>query len=102
MYIHNMSEKIFNFNHIRKNLSDEKIKEIKYFYNIITKKFGVVRNHFNITKECIYLQNLGSGGLVVIGTISGGTTLNPIILGAISGAGVLLQTYATAKSMIGN
>ena len=41
--------------------------------------------------------NLGSTGLVVIGTIAGGIALNAIILGAISGAGVLLQTYATAK-----
>ena len=41
--------------------------------------------------------NLGSAGLVVIGTIAGAVTLNPIILGSISGTGVLLQTYATAK-----
>ena len=41
--------------------------------------------------------NLGSVGLVVIGTISGSVTLNPIILGAISGASVLLQAYDTAK-----
>ena len=41
--------------------------------------------------------NLGSAGLVVIGTIAGGITLNPIILGAILEAGVLLQTYATTK-----
>ena len=36
--------------------------------------------------------NLGSAGLVVIGTIAGGIILNVIILVAISGAGVLLQT----------
>ena len=41
--------------------------------------------------------NFGSAGLVVIGTIAGGITLNVIILGAISGASVLLQTYATSK-----
>ena len=41
--------------------------------------------------------NLGSAGLVIIGTIAGRITLNPIILGAVSGAGVVLQTYATAK-----
>ena len=41
--------------------------------------------------------NLDSAGLVIIGTIAGGIPLNIIILGAISGAGVLLQTYATAK-----
>ena len=41
--------------------------------------------------------NLGSPGLVVIGTITGSFTLNPIILGSISGAGVFLQIYAAAK-----
>ena len=39
--------------------------------------------------------NIGSAGLVIIRTIAGSITLNPIILGSISGAG--LQTYATAK-----
>ena len=46
--------------------------------------------------------NIGSAVLVVTGTIAGALTLNPITLGSISGAGVLLQTYATAKNMIEN
>ena len=40
----------------------------------------------------------GSTGLVVIGTIVGGVTWNPIILGTISGAGVLLSTFSEAKN----
>ena len=45
--------------------------------NIITKNFGVIRNHFNITKKS---ANIASALLVVTGTIAGGITLNPIIL----------------------
>ena len=41
--------------------------------------------------------NLGSVGLVIIGTISSSITLNPIIIGVISGCGVLRQTHATTK-----
>ena len=44
--------------------------------------------------------NIGSAGLVVIGAISGSFTVNPIMLVAISGAGVLLQTYATTKKYV--
>ena len=41
--------------------------------------------------------NIGSAGLVVTGTIAGGITLNPIILGTISGAGLVLKTVSEIK-----
>ena len=41
--------------------------------------------------------NIGSSLLVVTGTIPGRITLNPIIIGVISGCGVDVQTYATAE-----
>ena len=41
--------------------------------------------------------NIGSAVLVVTGTILGALTLNPIILGSISGADVLLQTSYSKK-----
>ena len=88
------NQKIFNFNHISKNLPDGKNKEIKDCINIITKNFGVIKNHFNITKKC---TNLTSASLVATGTIIGAITLNPINLASISVPGLLLQTYSTAK-----
>ena len=39
-----------------------------------------------------------STGLIVIGTIASSLTLNPIILGSISGAGLLLGTYVETKN----
>ena len=42
-------------------------------------------------------SNICSAGLVVIGTLAVGITLNLTTLGSISGTGVLLHTYATAK-----
>ena len=87
----------YNFNHISKNLSDDKIKEIKDLYKYYHKKICCYKKSFQHYQKMHLSTNLGSVGLVVIGTISGSFILNPIILGAISGAGVLLQTYATAK-----
>ena len=42
--------------------------------------------------------NIGSVSLVVTGTVVGGVTLNPIVLGTVSGAGLLLKTYSEAKN----
>ena len=42
--------------------------------------------------------NLGSVSLIVSGTIAGSITLNPIILGSISGSGILLQTFSETKT----
>lgn len=36
--------------------------------------------------------------MIAAGTISGGVTLNPVVLGVIAGAGLLLKTYTEIKS----
>lgn len=41
--------------------------------------------------------NLAAAGLVIMGTIVGGMTLNPIILRGIFGSAVLLKTFAENK-----
>ena len=41
---------------------------------------------------------MSSTSLVVIGTIVGGITLNPIALGTISGSGLLLKTFSEIKN----
>jgi len=41
---------------------------------------------------------LGSAVLIVTGTVAGGVTLNPAVLGSVSGAGLLLKTYSEAKN----
>ena len=50
--------KIFNFNHNGKNLSDEKIKEIKDLYKYYHKKVWCYKKSFQHTKKCIYLPIL--------------------------------------------
>lgn len=41
--------------------------------------------------------NMSSTGLIVIGTIVGSVTLNRAVLGAISGSGLVLNTFAEIK-----
>ena len=43
-------------------------------------------------------MNITSTGLVVTSSIAGGVTLNPIILGTISGADLFLKTFSEISS----
>ena len=40
---------------------------------------------------------MSSTGLIVIGAVAGGLTLQPAILGSISGAGLALKTFSETK-----
>ena len=68
---------IFEFNHIDKSLSESDVKTLKDFYSHYHK---FLDNFFTISGIC----------LVAIGTISGGITLNPVVLGVVNGAGVIV------------
>ena len=48
------------------------------------------------TKKSIWL--LISAGLVIIGSVAGGITANPIIIGTVTGAGVLLKTFCETEN----
>ena len=64
---------------ILRNLSQNlKLKLLKTFTSIIIKSFGVLKNH---TKD------------LNVKVITGGATLNPVILGVVNGAGIILSTY---------
>ena len=81
---------IFEFNHIDKSLTESDIKTLKDFYSHYHKKYWCFKkccksykfldNFFTISRIC----------LVAIGTISGGITLNPVVLGVVNGAGVII------------
>ena len=53
---------------------------------------------FKYFKKAELTCNIGSVLFVLIGTVVGGVTLNPIPLGIISGSGLLLKTYSEAKN----
>ena len=88
---------IFNFNHIDKSISQEKIFEIKALYKFYHKRFWCYKKTFKYFKRLNLAINLTSTGLVVIGTVTGCITLNVAVLASISGAGILVKTVSEIK-----
>ena len=67
-------------------------------FNHIDKKFWCFKKtfkHFKIIDESITISGIL---LVIIGTITGGLTLNPTILGVINGFGILLTNFGKMKN----
>ena len=89
---------IFEFNHIDSLLSEEEITTLKEFYKYYHKQFWCFKKtfkYFKILDESITISGIL---LVIIGTISGGLTLNPIVLGMINGSGILLTNFGKMKN----
>ena len=90
---------VIDFNHISKSLTDDEVSKLvkwyKFYYKLSTchkwrnKKLKRVRLSLNMT----------SIGLVVIGGIAGSVTANPIVLGCVSGPGVLVQEYLSKANI---
>ena len=88
----------FNFNHSSKDLSQEEIVEIKEIYKYYHKKHRPFKKSHTFYKTTDLSCKIASTGLVATGTIAGAITLNPIVLGVISGSGLILNTFAEAKN----
>ena len=67
-------------------------KNWKNFINITTNFGGATKKNNKRLKKINFDVNLASVGLITAGTIAGGITLNPIILGVITGTGLLIKT----------
>ena len=89
---------IFNWNHVSENLTDDQISELKALNKFYHKKYWLFKMTFKYFKKAELACNIGSVLLVVTGTVVGGVTLNPVVLGTISGSGVLLKTYSETKN----
>ena len=81
---------IFEFNHIDPSLSESDVKTIKDFYSYYHKKYWCFKRSYKSYKFLDNFFTISGLILVTVGTISGGITLNPVILGVINGAGVII------------
>ena len=81
---------IFEFNHIDPSLSKSDVKTIKDFYSYYHKKYWCFKRSYKSYKFLDNFFSISGLILVTVGTISGGITLNPVILGVINGAGVII------------
>ena len=91
---------IFNFNHIDKNKTKEEIQEIKELYKYYHYRYWCYQKAYTHYKKVNLASNIVSAGLVIIGSVAGGITANPIIIGTITGAGVLLKTFRETKARV--
>ena len=89
---------IFEFNQIDNSPSESNVTTIKDFYKHYHKKYWCFKKSYKRYKLLDETLTLSGGGLVVIGTITGGITLNPVILGVINGAGVVVASIAKMKN----
>ena len=81
---------IFEFNHIDPSLSKSDVKTLKDFYSYYHKKYWCFKRSYKSYKFLDNFFTISGICLVAIGTISGGITLNPIILGVVNGAGIIV------------
>ena len=81
---------IFNFHHIDSNIDEEKLKQIQDLYAYYHKITWTYRHSHLRNKKINYTVNTLSVFLASVGVITGGITLNPIILGTLTTAGILL------------
>ena len=81
---------IFEFNHIDKSLSESEVKTLKDFYKHYHKKYWCFKKSYKSYKFLDDVFTIAGISLVAIGTISGGITLNPVVLGVVNGAGVIV------------
>ena len=89
---------IFEFNHIDKSLSESDIDVLKDFYRHYHKKYWCFKRCYKSFKFLDDVFTISGISLVAIGTIAGGITLNPIVLGVINGAGIIVAGIGKNKN----
>ena len=81
---------IFEFNHIDKSVSESDVKTLKDFYSHYHKKYWCFKRSYKSYKFLDNFFTISGICFVAIGTISGGITLYPVVLGVVNGAGVIV------------
>lgn len=77
---------IFKFNHIDKNLSEENVETLKDFYKHYQKRLWCFKKSYKRLKLLDESITITVFCLMIIGTIVGGITQNPIYLGVVNGS----------------
>ena len=89
---------IFDFNHIDPSISPEQLEEIQKLYATYKKLWWCFKKVHQKQKLLDLVEKISSSVLVAGGVLAGGATLNPIVLGVISGLGLILKTIQEAKN----
>ena len=90
---------IFNFNHIDPNIDTEKLKQIQDLFAYYHKITWIYHHSHKPNKKINYTVNVANVLLASVGIITGGITPNPIVLGTLTTAGILLKSYFEFKNI---
>ena len=85
-------QSIFSFNHIDPTIEENKLDEVKKLFQTYHRLWWCFKTLYQREKRRDLLEKISSSTLVACGLIAGGATLNPIVLGVISGVGLILKT----------
>ena len=89
---------ILDFNHIDPSISPEKLEEIQKLYATYKRHWWCFKKVYQKQKLLDLVEKISSSVLVAAGVLAGGATLNPIVLGVISGLGLVVKTLQEAKN----
>ena len=90
---------IFHFNHNDPNIDEEKLRETNDLYQYYHKITWIYRYSDKRNKKVNYTVNTASVLLASVGVVTGGIKLNPIVLGTLTTAGILLKSYHEFKNI---
>ena len=94
-----MVHKIIGFNHISNSLSYDEVNKLKTLYKSYHKLQMCYKWKYKKLRRLKLSLELSSIGLTTTGAIIGGVTLNPIILGSLTGSGIMIQAYLTKSDL---
>ena len=80
------------------NLCQNQKSTLKEFYSHYHKKYWCFKRSYKSYKFLDDVFTISGICLVAIGTISGGITLNPVVLGVVNGAGVIVTGIGKKKN----
>ena len=89
---------IFDFNHIDPALPKERLEEIEKLYATYKRMWWCFKKLHQKQKRLDLVEKIVSSVLVAGGVVAGGATLNPIVLGVISGLGLIVKTIQEARN----
>ena len=80
------------------NLCQNQKSTLKEFYSHYHKKYWCFKRSYKSYKFLDDVFSISGICLVAIGTIAGGITLNPVVLGVVNGAGVIVTGIGKKKN----
>ena len=94
-----MVHKIIGFNHISDSLSYDEVNKLKTLYRSYHRLQMCYKWKYKRLRRLKLSLELSNISLTTVGAILGGVTLNPIILGSLTGCGIMIQAYLTKSDL---